>query len=118
MHDDHDEIGEPEREPARRERVRDREREDEVPAHPAEEQQSSLRRVRGDGVCHPRVAAVHPPDHGEHQHDLCGRAQPRIVVDRGGQLGDREDEDQVEEELERRDPVRLDRHAEVLATAA
>jgi hypothetical protein len=49
----------------------------------------------------------HPPDHAEHEHDLDEWRQGRRVMEHRSQLRDREDEDQVEEELEQRDPSDL-----------
>ena len=99
-------------------RVRDRERDHEESAHPPEQQEPEPNEVRGDRVRQPRVAVVHPPDHREHHEHLDrGRAGPGD--EHAGQLRDREDEDEIEEELERRDPRapvdRLLGHGEIMA---
>ena len=96
-------VGEPEREPAATEGVRRREREQEVARHAAEQQQPAVRALRRNGVREPGVAAVHPPDQREHQLDADDRADGRLLEDDVRELGDREDEDEVEEQLERRD---------------
>src|SRR5215211_6988814 len=70
----------------------------EVTGHPAEQEEPPCARLRRDGVGHPRVAPVHPPDHTEHQDDLRERTPRRRVVQDRGQLRDREDEHEVEEE--------------------
>ena len=63
------------------------------------------RGVRRDGVCEPDVPEVHREDHAKHDHDLREPDRRRVVGQPAGQLRDREDEDQVEEELQRRDAV-------------
>jgi hypothetical protein len=76
---------------------------DEEPAHPSEQKQSKAQEIRRDRIRQPRVAVVHPPDHGEHHDDVDERRHPPAGDEDAGQLRDREDEDQVEEELERGD---------------
>src|SRR6185369_9391431 len=56
--------------------------------------------VRRDRVGQPGVAAVHPQDDGEHQHDPQRHHDRDVVRQQGGELRDGEHEDQVEEELE------------------
>ena len=106
------EVGEPEREPAATEGVRRREREEEVARHAAEEEQPAVRALRGNRVREPGVAAVHPPDQREHHAHAHHRADGRLLEDDVRELGDREDEDEVEEQLERGDPpgLRLEAH--------
>jgi len=74
--------------------------------------------VGGDRIRQPRVPVVHPPDHREHHDDLCERDSVSPLHQDRGQLGDREDEDEVEEELERGNagrPVRLELgHARII----
>ena len=61
--------------------------------------------LRVDDAGEPRVADPRPPQQGEHDHPL-GHAGPGRVADHEPRhLGDREHEDEVEEELERRDTL-------------
>jgi hypothetical protein len=101
QHDD--QVAEPEREPVRTVRRRNGERDDEEGPHPAEEQQPEPQEVRGDRVRQPRVAVVHPPDDGEHHDDVCGCGDTAPAYEHVRELRDREDEDEVEEQLERGD---------------
>src|SRR5919108_5817292 len=60
--------------------------------------------VERDRVRQPHVSVVDPPDEREEQDDLRETGPAGIGGEQAGELRDREDEDQVEEELERRDP--------------
>jgi hypothetical protein len=98
--DAHDhQVGEPEGNVALGEGPRDGQGQDQEPGHPAEQQQPPGRPVRRDGVGQPGVAAVHVEDHAEHQHHPQQPPRGRVVAQHGGELGDGEHEDQVEEEL-------------------
>ena len=107
MHDHHREVGEPECEPRAGECLRDRQRQHEVRGHSAEQQQAPAGAIGRDGVREPRVAGVHPPDHAEHQSHLREAAQVGVQHEHARQLRDGEDEDEVEEQLERRDALRV-----------
>jgi hypothetical protein len=63
----------------------------------------------------PRVAAVHPEDDAEHQRDLEQSPPVRLMHQHASQLRDGEDEDEVEEQLERGDALSLVRLAGRLA---
>ena len=107
VEDDDAEVGEAERQARVAERVRDREREHEVGAHGREQDEPARERVGVDGIRHPGVAAVHPPDQAQHHDDAQQAAPVRGLEEHRRQLRQREDEDEVEEQLERRDPLRL-----------
>jgi hypothetical protein len=51
------------------------------------------------------ISPVHPEDHAEHYGDLEQPLEVRLLDEDVGELGDREDEDQIEEQLERGDPA-------------
>jgi hypothetical protein len=107
VQDDDAEVSEPEREARSAEGGRDREGEHEIRAHGREEDEPSRDALHVHRIGHPRVAAVHPPDHGEHHDDAQKPAAVRGIEQHRRELRQREDEDEVEEELERRDPLRL-----------
>ncbi len=119
MQRDDREVADPEREPLALVGFGNRERDHEKRAHAADEEQPMPEVVGGDGVREPGVAVVHPPDHGEHHDDLSERGDVPACDQHGRQLRDREDEDEVEEELERRDAlgaIRLELgHARIIA---
>ena len=102
----HDEPAEGEREAVSLEGARRRECDHEEPAHPAEQQEPVAHSVGRDCVREPGVRVVHPPDQVEHDDDLSHRGRVTALDEHAGQLRDREDEDEVEEELERRDANR------------
>src|SRR5215218_6469986 len=94
------------------------ERDHQEAAHAAEQQQPEAHAIGADGVREPRVAVVDPPDQRQHHDDLPERGAVMALGQDVGQLRDREDEDEVEEELERRDAraARRDRggHGEII----
>ena len=101
---EHDrEVGEPERESVALVRIGDRERADQEAAHAADQRDPVSQTIRRDRVRQPRVSVVHPPDEEEHHDDLHGCSRVAARDEHARQLRDREDEDEVEEELERRD---------------
>jgi hypothetical protein len=73
------------------------------PGHPDDQQQTAGQRCRGHLVRQPDVAAVHPEQDHEDQDHAQQAEQAEIVLEKRGQLCQREDKDEVEEELERRD---------------
>jgi hypothetical protein len=101
----HDEVGDAEHDAIDVERVRGREGHDEHGGHRAEHRDAhhallGIERVREPGVGRPR-----PPQRAE-QEEPAEQPIPRRVMDEEpGDLGDGEDEDQVEEELEIRDAL-------------
>ena len=97
---DHDQIADPERHAAALVGIGDRQRDHEKPAHPAEQEEPEPGQVGRDRVRQPGVAVVDPPDQEQHHDDLDGRREVVAVDQHRCQLGDREDEDEVEEELE------------------
>jgi len=58
-----------------------------------------------DGVRQPGVARPRPPEGAQDQDAAADPAPRRILVEEGRHLGEPEDEHQVEEELERCDPM-------------
>jgi len=70
MEHDHGEVTDPESEPLPLIRLGDGESDHKECTHASQEQEPMADVVGGDGVRQPRVAVVHPPDHGEHHHDL------------------------------------------------
>jgi hypothetical protein len=101
VQDDHDGVADRERRAAAVERRRDRERHDEEPRHAPEQQQPVLPAVRRDRVGEPDVAAVHPPRRHEDEQRHRDAAKVGALGKQPGELRDREDERQVEEQLER-----------------
>ena len=98
--------------------VGDGEGQHQVPRHAAQQDRPLAQPARRDRVRQPRVAAVHPPDQGEHDHDLAQRLPRQVVGQHRGELRDREDEDEVEEQLERGDALhRAALSSTVVATA-
>jgi hypothetical protein len=102
---DDDQVAHAEGQAAAVERAGDGEGQDEVSGHAAEQDHPLAQLARRDRVGQPRVAAVHPPDEREHDHDLPEGLKRQVVGQHGGELRDREDEDEVEEQLERRDAL-------------
>ena len=88
------------------ERVRDGQPHDEEAGHPDEHEQPLRGPGRGSRVGQPDVSAVHPPQHPEDEQHPDSGGQAHVVREDPGQLGDGEDEDQVEEQLEGADPQR------------
>ena len=87
------------------ERLRHRKRGDQHRAHGREQAQPREPVVAVQGVRHPGVAAPGPPDEGEHQHPLAEPLPGRVLGHQAGDLGEGEDEDEVEEQLERRGAI-------------
>jgi len=83
----------------------DRGREDETAEHQQDQHQPDRPEQRIDPVRRPVGVIPHPPRRHQEQADF-ERAPDGEVVQQGvRQLGDREHEDQVEEQLDRRDPA-------------
>ena len=112
MHAHHDQVTEAEVDAARArpvaaEPVPDGQPHDQEPGHAEQQEQPLGGPVRGAGVGQPGVAAVHPPQHPEHQQHLDDRGgREGVAVQQRGQLGEGEREDQVEEQFQGADPQR------------
>src|SRR5262245_30088575 len=115
MHDDDGEITEPEGKPAVVEGARNRQRAHEERGHTDHQRDPATGPIRPYLVGEPGIGGIHPPQDAEDQENL-SRALPGEVSDEErGELGEREDEYQVEEQLQGGDPLlvlvvgRLDR---------
>ncbi len=87
--------------------LRHAERGDQQRRHRAEDDQPHGALLGVDHAGQPGVADPGPPEHAEHQQPLAQPRPGRVVGHQRRALGDREDEDEVEEELQRRDPLAL-----------
>ena len=105
VRDPDERVGAGEEERVVAERPRDGERRDQHRAHGGEHRDSNRPLFGVDRVRQPRVGGPRPPEHREDEHALDEAGPGRIVDDETGHLRQREDEDQVEEELERRHPL-------------
>ena len=102
---DDDEVAHAEGQAAAMEGAGDGEGQHEVAGHAAEQDRPLAQLASRDRVGQPRVAGVHPPDQREHDHDLAQRLPREVMAQHRGELRDREDEDEVEEQLERGDAL-------------
>jgi hypothetical protein len=85
-------------------------RDDEQPRHRGEHDEPHDALLGLDDAGQPGVAHPCPPQRAEHEHAL-GHAGPgRLVGHQRRALGDGEHEDEVEEQLQRRDPLLLAQH--------
>ena len=89
------------------ERLRHADRGDQHRGHRGEEDEADRPGLGVDHAGQPGVAGPGPPEHAEHQQALRQPRPGRVVGHQRRALGDREDEDEVEEELQRRDPLAL-----------
>ena len=87
------------------ERVGHAEGDDQQRRHRGEDDQPHRALLGVDHAGQPGVADPGPPEHAEHQQALGHPLPGRVVGHQRRALGDREDEDEVEEELQRRDPL-------------
>ena len=98
-------VGEGEDQGQVAEGLRHAERDDQQRRHRAEDHQADRSLLGVDDAGQPGVSDPRPPDHAEDQQAL-GEARPGgFVRHQRSALGDREDEDEVEEELQRRYPA-------------
>jgi hypothetical protein len=105
-----DRVGAGEQERLVAERAGHAQRHDEERGHGGEHHQPHGALLRVDHARQPGVADPRPPHHAEHQQAL-GEALPgRLVGHQRGALRQRQDEDEVEEQLERRDSRLLAQH--------
>ena len=113
---EHEDVHQPHREVADREdrgpvqaarpvveRLGDRDRDDEHAAHRGEHRDPDDALVGAGDVAQPRVARPAPPQHAEHQHAAEHVPDRRVLGHQVGDLGEREHEHQVEEQLQRGD---------------
>ena len=84
-----------------RERVRHRQRHQQHRRHRRDQGDPDRALLGVHDAREPRIAGPRPPQEGEHQHGLGEPAPRRPRHDQRGALRDREDEHEVEEELER-----------------
>ncbi len=75
--------------------------------HRGEQRDPDPALLRIDDAGQPRIGRPRPPEQGEDEHALAEPLPGRVLRHQGRALRDREDEDQVEEELERQHPVLL-----------
>ena len=85
--------------------VRHRNGGDQHRAHRGEHRDPHRAFLRVDRVRQPRVRGPRPPEHSQHQQPLDDARPGRVLDDQARHLRDRKHEDEVEEELERRDPL-------------
>ena len=97
------EVGQAEEHRVAVEGVRNGERRHEHGAHGGEDGESRRALVGVDLVGEPGVGAPRPPERRQDQHALADARPRRVVRHEAGDLREREDEDEVEEKLERRD---------------
>ena len=103
-------VGERELERALAERLGHGQRGDQERRHRGEHDEAHRALLGIDDARQPRVSGPGPPQQRQHHHAL-GDPLPGGVLDhQRGALGQREDEDEVEEELERSHPLALAHH--------
>ena len=100
-----DEVGRREQQRVIAECVRDRERDHEHRSHRDEHHQAHVVPLGVERVREPRVRHPRPPHDGEDQEPARERLPGRVLGDVGGDLRDRKDEDEVEEQLQRAHPL-------------
>ena len=105
MQDAHEEVGDAEQHGVVAEGARHRERGDEHRGDRGEHRQPDAALVDVDRARQPRVDGPRPPERGENEHPAEHAAPRRVVDEQARDLGHREHEDEVEEELERGDLV-------------
>ncbi len=115
MQPPYEEERDPERERVLAERARHRQGCDQERPHCCEQDDADRALVRARGVAEPGIAAPRKPEHHQDRKRLDELPPARVVVEKPRHLGDREDEHQVEEELERSDALlalgRCDAHS-------
>jgi hypothetical protein len=101
--DDNEQVPQAESNTPAVERLGNGERADQKARHSDHEQQPARRAIGSDSVRKPHVAAVHPEQNDEDEDDLCDSFDRGLLGKESRQLRQRENEDQIEEELQRRD---------------
>ena len=96
-----------EEQPVRTEGLRNRDRHQEAAEHDSHQEQADRDRVGIELVRHPGRVVPGPPDDEQHERRLSCALPGQVVEQQVRDLGDREDEDQVVEQLERRRPLLL-----------
>ncbi len=105
VHDVHDEEGDPEDDTVLAERFGDGQRGDEHRRHRNQHRPPDRALIGIDSVRQPRVSRPRPPERAEDQEAVREPAPRRIVRQHRRDLRESEDEDEVEEELERGDAL-------------
>jgi hypothetical protein len=105
MKDPNEQVGDAEEHSVVSEDARDGQGDEEHPAHRCEHQQADTALVHVQCAGQPGVGGPGPPERGQDEHPSQEAAPGRVVREQSRHLRDREDEDQVEEELERGDLV-------------
>ncbi len=105
LHRPDEEVGAAEQDAAVAEGLGDAQGDDQHAAHRGEHAEAIQVLIGIDAVGEPSVGAPGPPDGGEDEQPFAEPRPPRVVRHLERHLGEREDEDQVEEELERRHPL-------------
>ncbi len=100
-----DEVGDPEDDAIDVEGMRRRERHDEHRGHRGEDGDPHGALFRVERVREPRVRGPGPPQRAEQEQPSEQTAPGQVVGDEPGDLGDGKHEDEVEEQLEVRDPL-------------
>ena len=105
IHDIHDQEGDSEHDTFVAERLGDGQRSDEHRRHRNHDRAPDRALIGIDGVRQPGVRRPRPPERAENQEPVPDAGPRRVVREHGRDLREREDEDEVEEELERRDAL-------------
>jgi hypothetical protein len=96
----HRDVGDGEDDGSALERLRDRRRQHEAAEHQQEQDDADQRPIRVEPVRRPGGVDPRPP-HRDHQQTGLDRAERRQMVQQAvRELGDREDEDEIEEQLD------------------
>jgi hypothetical protein len=98
-----EEVGDAEQDGVVAERARHGQRDAEHRRHRGEHHQPNATLVDVRRARQPGVGAPRPPKRRKNEHPAEDSTPGRVVREQGRDLGDRENQDQVEEELERRD---------------
>ena len=105
VHDSDDQKRDAEDDTVAAERLRYRERGDEHPRH-RDQQRPEHPVVPGvEAVRQPRIRRPRPPKHSQDQEPLTDSVPGRVVQEHERHLREREDEDEIEEQLDRGDPM-------------
>jgi hypothetical protein len=104
VHERHQQVADAEGDAAAIEGGGDGQGDDQESAHAEQQQQPQHWPSWRHGVGEPCVAAVDPPQVAEDQHGAIQAHHGRLAGQNAGELGDGENEDQIEEQLDGRDP--------------
>ena len=105
VHDGHDQERHAEHDPVTAERVGDRQCGHEHRRHRNQHRSPHSAFTGIDGVGQPGVGRPRPPERAEDEETVPEPSPRRIIRQDGRDLREREDEDEVEEKLERSDPL-------------